>query len=195
MKEQEFDLEFYKNVRSFLVFVMKFAFRPEVIGIQNIKNEMGVILAGNHISMLDIPLLISVVNDDVHFMAKNELFENKLGNYIFSKMGSFPINRNEVDLKSIKTALRLLKEENILGIFPEGTRNKTNAIILPFREGATRLAIRSKKPIIPFGISGKYRIGGGITIRFGEAIDFNQLSVENHNEYLETKVKELIYKN
>ncbi|MBE6152242.1 MAG: 1-acyl-sn-glycerol-3-phosphate acyltransferase [Firmicutes bacterium] len=195
MKEQEFDLEFYKNVRSFLVFVMKFAFRPEVIGIQNIKNEMGVILAGNHISMLDIPLLISVVNDDVHFMAKNELFENKLGNYIFSKMGSFPINRNEVDLKSIKTALRLLKEENILGIFPEGTRNKTNAIILPFREGATRLAIRSKKPIIPFGISGKYRIGGGITIRFGEAIDFNRLSVENHNEYLETKVKELIYKN
>ena len=95
----------------------------------------------------------------------------------------------------LATALRLLKEENILGIFPEGTRNKTNAIILPFREGATRLAIRSKKPIIPFGISGKYRIGGGITIRFGEAIDFNRLSVENHNEYLETKVKELIYKN
>ena len=52
--------------------------------------------------------------------------------------------------------------------------------------------MKTKKPIIPFGISGKYKIGGGITIRFGEAIDFNKIQVENPNEYLRDKVKELI---
>lgn len=195
MKEHEFDLQFYKRVRSLISIIMTCAFKPKVIGIENVKSEEGIILAGNHISMLDIPLLISVVSDDVHFMAKKELFENKLGNYIFSKMGAFPINRDGLDLKAIKTALKILKEENMLGIFPEGTRNKTDEVILPFKEGTTRIAIRSKKPIIPFGISGKYKLGGGITIRFGEAIDFNKLLVEDQNKYLQQKVKELIYKN
>lgn len=192
MKEKEFDLKFYRRIKSILNVFMKIAFNPEIIGNENVQNESGLILAGNHKSFLDIPLVISAVSENIHFMAKKELFDAELAKYVFSKMGAFPVNRDGIDISAIKTAMKILKDEEILGIFPEGTRNKTDAILLPFKEGTTRIAIKTKKPIIPFGISGKYRLGGGITIKFGEAIDFNTLNVKNQNEYLRDKIKELI---
>ena len=192
MSKQEFDLNFYKNVIYVLKIFMNMVYRPKIEGVENLKCNTNFILAGNHKALLDVPLLAISVEQNIHFMGKKELFENSVANYLFSKLGAFSVDRNEVDIKAIKTAIRLLKEGEILGIFPEGTRNKTNEILLPFKEGTTRIAIKTKKPIIPFGISGKYKVGGGITIRFGEAIDFNQIKVENENEYLRDKVKELI---
>ena len=192
MKEQEFDLEFYKRLKKVMDVSMYVLFKPEVLGYENVKDKHGLILAGNHKSFLDIPLVISSVSEDVHFMCKKELFDKQLLKYIFSKMGAFPVNRDGLDLKAVKTAIKLLKEDEIVGIFPEGTRNKTNEILLPFKEGTTRIAVKTKKKVIPFGISGKYKLGGGITIKFGEAIDFNDVEEEKQNEYLHNKVKELI---
>ena len=166
---------------------------PKVQGLENINCETGFILAGNHKSLLDIPLVATAIERNVHFMGKKELFENSICNYIFSKLGSFPVDREGIDLNAIKTSIKLLREDEILGIFPEGTRNKGEEL-LPFKEGTTRIAMKTKKPIIPFGISGEYKLRGGITIRFGEAIDFNKINVENENEYLREKVKELVIK-
>ena len=171
---------------------MNAVYKPKIEGIENLECDTNFILAGNHKSLLDVPLLAISVEQNVRFMGKKELFENNVTNYLFTKLGAFPVDREGIDIKAIKTAIRVLKDEEILGIFPEGTRNKSNEILLPFKEGTTRIAIKTKKPIIPFGISGKYKIGGGITIKFGEAIDFNTIKVEDENEYLRDKVKELI---
>lgn len=192
MENQEFDLEFYKKIKRLVNYLMYVIYKPEIEGTENIINDSGFILAGNHKSLLDVPLLAVSVDSNIRFMAKKELFDNELGKYIFNKLGTFPVDRGNFDLKSIRLALKILKENQILGMFPEGTRNKTEEILLPFKEGTTHLSLRTKKPIIPFGISGKYKIGGGITIRFGEAIDFSKLEIENHDEYLRDKVKELI---
>lgn len=192
MKKQEFDLKFYKNVVAVLKVLMGIVYRPKIEGIENLKCDTNFILAGNHKSLLDVPLLAGIVEQNIHFMGKKELFDNNITNYFFSKLGSFPVDREGIDIKAIKTAIRLLKDEEILGVFPEGTRNKSSEILLPFKEGTTRIAIKTKKPIIPFGISGKYKIGGGITIKFGEAIDFNKIKVDNETEYLRKKIKDLI---
>lgn len=192
MKKQDFDPSFYKNAVSVFKILMNIVYRPKIKGTENLNCDTNFILAGNHKSLLDVPLLAISVEQNIHFMGKKELFENSITNYIFTKLGSFPVNREDKDIKAITTAIKLLREEEILGIFPEGTRNKTSEILLPFKEGTTRIAMKTKKPIIPFGISGKYKIGGGITIRFGEAIDFNKINVENENEYLRDKVKALI---
>lgn len=191
MKEQEFDLKFYKKVISVIDFLMNTIYKPKIEGKENLIFDTNFILAGNHKSLLDIPLVAIAVEPNIHFMGKKELFENSLFRYIFTKLGSFPVDREAIDINAIKTAMRLLKEDEVLGIFPEGTRNK-NGGLLPFKEGTTRIAMKTKKPIIPFGISGKYKVGGGITIKFGEAIDFNKIEVENKNEYLRDKVMELI---
>lgn len=191
MKKQEFDLKFYERVIGVVRCLMNTIYKPKIEGKENLICDTNFILAGNHKSLLDIPLVATSVEPHVHFMGKKELFENSVFRYIFTKLGSFPVDREGIDINAIKTAIRLLKEDEILGIFPEGTRNKDN-ILLPFKEGTTRIAIKTKKPIIPFGISGKYKVGGGITIRFGEAIDFNKIEVENKNEYLKDKVMELI---
>lgn len=193
MKKQEFDLNFYKSIIKIIRLVFNALYCPKVEGLENINCETGFILAGNHKSFLDIPLVATSIEQNIHFMAKKELFENAICNYIFYKLGSFPVDREGADINAIKTAIKLLKEDEILGIFPEGTRNKGEEL-LPFKEGTTRIACKTKKTIIPFGISGEYKLRGGITIRFGEAIDFNKINVQNENEYLRDKVKELIAK-
>ena len=191
MKE-EFDLQFYLKAKKIVKYLMEVIYKPNIEGVENITYDSGFILAGNHKSLLDIPLVAISVDPNIRFMAKKELFDHALGKYIWTKLGGFPVDRNNIDINAIKTALKLLKDDQVLGIFPEGTRNKTDQILLPFKEGTTRIAMKTKKPIIPFGISGKYTVGGGITIRFGEAIDFNHIDVENKNEYLMDKVKQLI---
>ena len=191
MSKQEYDIEFYRKLLKMIKVIMNVVYQPNVEGRENLICDTGFILAGNHKSLLDIPLLATAVEQNIRFMGKKELFENSLCNYIFTKLGAFPVNRDGIDLKSLKTAIRILKNDEILGIFPEGTRNK-EVELLPFKEGITLIAMKTNKPIIPFGISGKYRIGGGITIKFGEAIDFNKVEVDNKNDYLRDKVNKLI---
>lgn len=191
--KKEFDIKFYNNVKRILKGPFKLVFNPKVIGIENIPNKP-YILAGNHKSFLDIPFLIVSLPDDIHFMAKSELFDSRILNYVFSKMGSFPINRDEFDLNAIKKALKILKSENVLGMFPEGTRNKTDDIILPFKNGVSTLAVKTNSLIVPFGISGEYQFRKNLRLNIGEPIDINNIEKENQNEYIEEKVKQLILK-
>lgn len=127
-------------------------------------------------------------------MAKSELFDNCVSNYIFSKIGAFPINRDGFDLNAIKTALKILKSENFLGMFPEGTRNKTTDIILPFKTGVSILAIKTNSLIVPFGISGNYKFRKDLKLNIDKPININDIEKENQTSYIEEKVKQLILK-
>lgn len=88
----------------------------------------------------------------------------------------------------------MLKKGEVIEIFPEGTRNKTDNLILPFKDGVVKIAKKTNSLIVPFGISGKYCLRGDVKINFGEAIDFNNMEIEDENKYLEDKVKKLILK-
>ena len=187
----KYNIKFYNGVKKVVGVPMKLFFDVRVNGLENIP-EGNYILAGNHKSMWDIILLANSIPTNIRFMAKKELFENSLLESFFSKAGAFPVDREGIDINAIKTALRLLKDGETIGVFPEGTRNKTKAITLPFKEGVTRIATKTNKVIVPFGIDGEYKLGKQINLNIGEPIDMSTIDKENQTQYLEEKVKELI---
>lgn len=188
--ENKYSINFYRNIKKLLEVSMKLVYNPKVNGINNIPSSP-YILAGNHKSLLDIPLLISSIPSEIHFMAKKELFEYSLVKYIFMKMGAFPVDREKVDLNAIKEALSILKNNEVLGIFPEGTRNKTNDILLPFKGGISSIASKTKSLIVPFGIVGEYK-RNSIELNIGEPINIREIEKKDQTKYLEDKVKKLI---
>ena len=187
----KYNIKFYNGVKKAVGVPLKLFFDVRVSGLENIPEE-NYILAGNHKSMWDIILLANSIPTNIRFMAKKELFENSLLESFFSKAGAFPIDRDNIDINAIKTSLRLLKDGETIGVFPEGTRNKTKALTLPFKEGVTRIATKTGKVIVPFGIDGDYKLGKIVNLNIGEPIDMSNIDKENQTQYLEEKVKELI---
>ena len=125
--------------------------RPIVYGRQNLRVKGKAIFIANHRSMWD-PLILALVSPrNIHFMAKKELFESKLGNFFFRSLYAFPVNRRNVDLQSLKNALKVLDKGDVFGIFPEGKRAVTDSLD-EFEKGAAFLAIRSGAPVIPIYI-------------------------------------------
>lgn len=188
--KDKYNIKFYNGIKKILKGPVKLIFNPEINGIENIPNKP-YILAGNHKNMLDVILLITNISDEIHFMAKKEIFELIILRDIFSMMGAFPVDRNKADIKAIKQSLRILKNNEVLGIFPEGTRNKTDEILLPFKEGVTTIANKTDSLIVPFGISGEYS-RNKLKLNIGEPIDIRNIGKEEQTKYLEEKVKELI---
>lgn len=191
-------IKFY-NLGVFLsTFIIEKKFKAKVIGKENIPTNIPFIFAGNHTSFYDIPLLAVSSKSNIHFMAKKELFEKKLINYILTKWGAFKVDRDNNDQEAVKYAIELLKEGNIVGIYPEGTRNKelikNNEInLLPFQKGTVYIAKKANVPIVPFGISGEYK-KNKITINFGKPIYLNKTSIKKGTTELEEHVKKLVLK-
>jgi len=186
--------KFYYRTRKIVTPIFNTLFHPVVAGVENIPVNGSFILGGNHTSMLDIPLLITTIDREINFMAKKELFSIPVISSVFRKMGAFSIDRQlpNGDFTAIKKSIKLLKEEHVVGIFPEGTRNK-NHEDLPFSPIA-KLAILTKAPIVPFGISGSYKIGKSITLHLGEAIDIDMIKQlgNSADDYIKMKIKSLL---
>lgn len=125
-------------------------------------------------------------------MAKKELFESKFTNFFFRNMGCIPVNRSIHDKDAKNEAVEVLKNNEVLGIFPEGTVNKTNEIVLPFKYGAVSFAKKTNAYIVPFAITGKYKIfRRSIKITYGKPYKVKQdLEVENNR--LMNTVKRMI---
>ena len=188
----KYNIKFYRSIKKILKVPMKLVFNAKIIGIENLPNKP-YILAGNHKNLFDVVLLITSIPDEVHFMAKKELFELILLKNIFNKMGAFPVDREKLDIKAIKEALRILKNKEVLGIFPEGTRNKTDEILLPFKEGVVSISNKTNSLIVPFGIGGEYK-RNKLKLNIGEPINISEIEKDKQTKYLEEKVKELILK-
>lgn len=189
--EDKYNIKFYSTIKKLLEVPVKLFFNPDINGLDNIPDKP-YILAGNHKSLWDIPLLITSVPDEIHFMAKKELFDIFILRWMCDMMGAISVDRSKVDLKAIKGALHILKNEEVLGIFPEGTRNKTSKVLLPFKSGVTSIANRTNSLVVPFGIVGEYK-KNKIKLNIGEPINIKEIS-QKETQYIERKVKELILK-
>ncbi len=163
---------FYSAIKFLANIVFRLIFRIEVHGKENVIKEGRLILCSNHIHNFDPIILAMVFPRQVCWMAKKEIFKSKIFASFLDKLGAFPVDREESDLSAIKNALRVLKNENVLGIFPEGTRvkevNLDNA-----KPGIALISIKSKAPIIPVYIEGNYKLFSKIKICFGRVIDFS----------------------
>jgi len=159
----------YKIGRFLTYLLSLLLFRITITGKENIPERGGALICPNHISNID-PVVISFTTPrEIHYMAKAELFKNPLLNWFFKKVNAFPVNREKVGVETIKTSLKILKEEKILGIFPEGHRVNPEDRIQP-ASGFVVFAIKTKSPIIPVRIRGKYRFRSKIEIIIGKPV-------------------------
>lgn len=169
----------YPNLYPLFCFFSRFYFKARfkmvVKGKENIP-EQGVptVLCSNHISMHD-PVFIGInIKRQPRFMGKKELFSTKIGNFIFNSIGAFPVDRSAtMDMKSFKTAVKLLKDGNMVAIFAEGTRVKDGEKVEP-KAGVSMLAIKGDAVVIPVAISGTYKFRKTITVEYGEPMDLSE---------------------
>ena len=173
---------------------MHFFYHPTYIGKEYIPKTGSVILAGNHTSQLDPLLLMSSTNRCIHFLAKIELFKG-IKKIFFKNLGIIPVDRSKKNPEAINLANKYLKDNKIIGIFPESTINKTKDIIMPFKYGAVKMAKETNNQIIPFSITHKYKLfKKSVVICFDKPYTVTG-DIEKDNKILEEKVTNLIRSN
>ncbi len=119
-----------------------------------------VVLAANHIGVLDGPLLAVFAPRPVHALTKHEMFRGRLGQ-VLHRSGQIPVDRYAADPRAVRTALRVLREDGVVGVFPEGTRG--DGELHRFHHGAAYLALVSGAPVVPAIFLGSRDPGGGIS--------------------------------
>lgn len=162
----------YRSLRVLSRIVYKLLFRFEAIGVDNVPLEGPVILCSNHLSVMDPPTLGTPLPREIRFMAKEELFKIPLFGSFITKLGAFPVKRGGISKQSLRTALNILKDGQVLGIFPEGTRKNPGI----GKRGAATFALRSQAVVIPVAIIGNYRLFRKMKVVYGEPIDLSDLA-------------------
>lgn len=158
---------FYNFVKIVLGSIIRLVYPVKLINKDKIPNDQPVILCSNHSSNLD-PIFISIVfPNQISWMAKQELFKSKVLSFILNKLDAFPVDRDGSDISAIKKALRVLKDNKVLGIFPEGTRTKT-IDLEKAKPGVALLGVRSKAAILPVFIDSNYKIFRKTNIYIGD---------------------------
>lgn len=171
-------------------------FHPRILGKENLKGNEGLVICGNHKSPLDIFLIFASTRRKLHFFSKIELFNTKFKNSFFRSMGCIPVNRKEKNKNALEEGYKCLNENKLIVIFPEGTTNKTQDIIMPFKFGAVKMASETSKKILPFAIVGKYNVfGKSIKIIFDKPYNLSSDDLEKENQILMDKVIKLIKEN
>lgn len=132
--------------------VLRRWFRLSLRGAERMPAAGPVILCMNHESLLDIPLAVVASPRPITFMAKRELFRNRVGGRVLHELGGFRVDRDAFDLRAIRTAMAVLARGDVLGMYPEGTREPGE--LLPFLPGAAWLALRTGASLLPAGIRG-----------------------------------------
>lgn len=184
---------FYKITRPILAIFIKL-YRPTIIGKEFIPKEGRVILAGNHTSYLD-PLLVAYgTKRCVHYFAKDSLYKG-IKKPIFKELGIIPVNRKIKDKNSLYKGIDVLNNDLVVGIFPEGTINKTDDIVMNFKFGAVKMAYETNSKIVPFSITHKYKfLKKSVKIEYGKPYNVSS-DLKKENDILMKKVKTMIIKN
>lgn len=136
---------------------LKILFQLDTEGLENIPEKGPAIIASNHTSSLDHYLLPAVVKRRITFIAKKELFENRILGFLLKKWGQIPINRGTGDRGALDLATEVLENGELFGIYPEGTRTRDGKLHKG-HTGVARLAVSSGAPVVPIAMVGTYDI-------------------------------------
>jgi 1-acyl-sn-glycerol-3-phosphate acyltransferase len=205
MKNDVFQKLIYQLVsKLFVLPIYKFVFRGHLIGRENIPQKNSFIMVSNHGSLLDPPLLGHALGRNISFMAKAELFTVPLLGFIIKACGAYPVKRGVVDKNTIKTACKKLSNDNCIGIFIDGTRQRNGRVNKP-KQGAALLAFKNQKLLLPVAIVNSHRLTrfkffiplfSKIVIKVGKPVQPPQSSSrEDLNAvtmYLQDKINNLI---
>lgn len=159
-------------VKGALYLYCKIVYRMKVIGIENIPKEGPIIVCGNHKSFLDPPLIMITAKRKLIFLAKKELTKSKFLAMLGWVFEVILVSKNEKDIKTVKTSLKILKNGGCIALFPEGTRKgleKGEKV----KDGAAFFAIKTGVKVVPVGISGGERPFKKVYVKYGKPIDYS----------------------
>ena len=170
----------YRVVVTIIRPFVRILYRLKVIVLENIPEKNGVIICPNHTSNADPVVLAVSLKRQIYFMAKAELFKNKILRKLFKMVGAFPVERGKRDSSAIDNAEKILKNGEQLGLFIEGTRSKTDDFLRP-KTGCAMIAYKTGATIIPVCITGtgehKLKIFKKNIVSIGKPITMNQLNI------------------
>ncbi|MBE7040296.1 MAG: 1-acyl-sn-glycerol-3-phosphate acyltransferase [Ruminococcaceae bacterium] len=177
----------FKIIKFLIKCFLHVFFRLKVHNIENFPKEGGTIVAINHKSNWDAVFCVALLPRRIFFMAKQELFSKPLLGKIVKWAGAFPVNRGTADVGAIKNAIKILKNGECMAIFPEGTRVREGEPH-EIKSGVAMIAEKTKAPVVPVAIKGKYGIFRKIEIFVGEPVyvkseDGSKLSHEEIYEF------------
>ena len=174
--------------------IFKLYYNPKVIGKENIPKDGAIIVCGNHKHIMDQCVPILSTNRFLCYMAKKEYFDGPFA-WFFKWVGCIPVNRSIKDTDAKEKAIEHLENGGAIGIFPEGTRNKTKDFLLPFKFGAVSMAKKTNAKLVPLGITGDYKFRSkNLVVRFGKPFEVGDMTLEEANEKLAKSIGDLMKK-
>jgi 1-acyl-sn-glycerol-3-phosphate acyltransferase len=177
------------HVLFYVIFTIFFGCR--VYGRKNLPKEGGFILASNHSSYLDPPILGSMTWRRLNFLARDTLFSTPFKKFVLEQCNSIPVRREQLDKSVLNVVLGKIKSGEPMVIFPEGTRSPDGEV-LPCKPGIGLIISLAKAPVIPIYIKNAYRTLGKehkgfrftkLTLNIGEPIDMSGLTGKGHERY------------
>ncbi|MDQ0197494.1 lysophospholipid acyltransferase family protein [Neobacillus ginsengisoli] len=189
-------MSFYQFAKSVVSGIFKPLYRIEALGLENFPKEGGVLLCANHIHNFD-PIVVGIMAPrPVHYMAKEELFSVPVLGNIVRNCNAFPVKRGMSDREALRKGLNVLKEGNVLGLFPEGHRSKTGELGKGLA-GAGFFALRSDALVVPCAIIGPYKSLKKLKVIYGKPIPMEELkqtkaSAEHVTELIMSEIHKLI---
>ena len=186
----------YKMMQPIFRTILKLYYNPTIVNKEYIPLDGRAVIAGNHKHALDPILVDTCTKRVVHTLAKKDLHDGKFG-WFFRAIGTIPVDTHaEHNKEALNSAVEYLNDDHLINLSPEGTRNRTKEILLPFKYGAVVMAKRTNSKIIPYSITGDYKFRSkNLKIVYGEPLDISKLSIEEANKLLFKKVKKLIMDN
>ena len=178
-----------KIVKTILKTAYRIAFRVKIKG--SVPEEGEYIICSNHINYLDAAAIVLFNKRKVNFVAKEDLFTHGILNWLGHLFDAIPIKRNMQDIEAMKRCLKVLKNGELLGIFPEGTR-KGMEKNMKAKNGAAFMAIKGKVKVIPVGIHGTFKPFSKVYINYGEPIDFSGYTKDDLDKATEDIMEQIV---
>jgi 1-acyl-sn-glycerol-3-phosphate acyltransferase len=147
----------FRMIQFTLRGIFHLLYRTEVYGLEKVPRIGRILLCSNHISYVDPVIIAAYIPRYTYFMAKKELFRLSFLSNLVTFLNTFPVRRDTTDRYAFDTSIKILEEENLLGLFPEGTRS-VDGIIREGKKGIGLISLLSGSDILPVAISGTNRI-------------------------------------
>jgi 1-acyl-sn-glycerol-3-phosphate acyltransferase len=190
-------MSFYETMYRVFAPLVRALYRVEAVGTENIP-EGGVILASNYTAFSDVLIISAAANRQVRYMAKKELFRIPLLKQLITGLGAYPVDRGGADIGSIKRTINLLESGELIGIFPQGTRQGgKDPRETEVKGGVGMIAYHTKSPVLPvfiFNSRMKTAMFRKNTVTFGQVIPYDDLGFEKGGVKEYSQCAEMIFR-
>ena len=184
----------YRILKVICGTILKVLYRPKVYGVENIPETGGVVFVSNHKHAFDPVVVMTFTSRFVHYLAKESIFRGLHGKMLES-IGIIKVDRSKRNPLAVMSAENVLSAGGAIGIFPEGTRNRTEEPLLKFKTGAVRMAQNTNALIIPCAIRGEFKVfKKGLEIEYGKPLEVSGMTVEEANDFVKNEVLSLLRK-